>query len=351
MSDAKVTVLMLAYNAEEYIREAIDSILNQTFRDFELLIILDSKTSDLSKDIIKTYMDKRIRLIENKKSMNLSELRNKGLRLAKGEYIAIMDADDISYPNRLEVQYKYMEKNPDVGIVGSWNEVIDDVGRVIEFWNGNHSSEDIYYILNFRNCLTHCSTLFRKDLVVNNGGYNETMNLSEDYELYNRISKIARIYQIQQPLVKWRRHNNSIGLRKRNELIERANSVVRDNLEHLIEEKIDNKLLCFIQDNFGNINYDYLDILTKNEFLHSVQLVNEINEKIIDNAPYSLNKKNIRKISKRKISNYICIAILKMGILNSMQYITKYTKGNVLLKIKIITLVIYRYLRYCMGKS
>lgn len=350
MSDAKVTVLMLVYNAEKYIREAIDSVLNQTFEDFELLIILESRTSDLSKDIIKTYIDKRIRLIENKKSMNLSELRNKGLRLTKGEYIAIMDADDISYPNRLKVQYEYMEKNPDVGIVGSWNDVIDDVGKAVEFWNADRSSEDIYYILNFRNCLTHCSILFRKDLVMNNGGYNENMNLSEDYELYNRISKIARIHQIQQPLVKWRRHHNSIGFRKRNELIERANGVVTHNLERLVEERIDDRILRLIRNNFDNINYHDLDTVTENEVLCLIQLMNEINEKIIHNAPHDLNKEKIRKAAERKLGNYICLAALRVGILNSVGCLTKCVRGNTLVKVRIMMLVIYRYLRYCIRK-
>ncbi len=350
MSDAKVTVLMLAYNAEKYIPEAIESILNQTFRDFELLIILDNKTSDSSEDIIETYIDQRIRLVDNKKSMNLSELRNEGLRLAKGEYVAIMDADDISYPNRLEVQCRYMERNPDVGIVASWNDVINDVGNLIESWNADRSSEDIYYILNFKNCLAHCSTLFRKDLVMNNGGYNETMNLSEDYELYNRISKIARIYQIQQPLVKWRRHKNSIGFKKRNELIERANSVAAHNLEHLIGEKIDDRILRLIRNNFDNIDYRDLDTLTKNDVLRAIQLINEINEKIIHNAPQGLRKDKIRRISQRKLGNYICLRALKVGILDSVGCLTKCVRGNVLVKVRIMMLVIYRYLTYCIRK-
>ena len=350
MSDAKVTVLMLVYNAEKYIREAIESILNQTFRDFELLILLDSKTSDSSENIIKTYVDKRIRLVENEKSMGLSELRNKGLRLARGEYVAIMDADDISYPNRLEMQYEYMEKNPDVGIVASWNDVIDGGGKVVESWRPHRSSEDIYYFLNFRNCLAHCSILLRKDLVVRSGGYDETMRLSEDYALYSRVSKIARISQIQELLVKWRRHETSIGAKNRNELIERANSVVTDNLEHLAEKKIDDRILCLIRNNFDKINYHDLETVTKNQVLFSIQLVNEINEKIIHNAPHGLNKNKVRKISQRKLVNYIYLAALKGGILGSVGCLTKCVKGNASVKMRIMMLVVYRYLTYRIRK-
>ena len=162
----KVTVLMSVYNGEKHLREAIDSILNQTFGDFEFLIINDGST-DRTADILQSYQDSRIKIIHNEKNIGLTKSLNKGLKLAKGEYLARMDADDISYPNRLEVQYEYMEKNPNVGIVGSWNDVIDDIGNTIGFWKCNYSSEEIYYILNFRNCLTHCSVLFKKELVIN----------------------------------------------------------------------------------------------------------------------------------------------------------------------------------------
>ncbi len=333
MTNPKITVLMSVHKGEKYLREAVDSILNQTFKDFEFLIINDGST-DRTAEILQSYHNSRIRIINNEKNMGLTKSLNKGLRLAKGEYIARMDADDISYPNRLEVQYEYMEKNPDVGIVGSWNDVIDNVGNRTDFWKCNYSSEDIYYILNFRNCLTHCSILFKKELVINNGGYNETIKNAQDYELWSRISKVTKIHQIQKVLVKWRITNNSISSKRRSSQTETVKTVVENNLEHLIDRKIDDEILCFIWDNFENINYDYLDTFTKNELLYSIQLINKINEKIVDNAPCSLNKEKIRKISERKLSNYICIAALKTGLLSSVRCIPRYIRGNILLKVK-----------------
>jgi len=349
MINPKVTVLMSVYNGQEYLRESIDSILKQTFKDFEFLIINDGST-DKTAEILESYQDPRIKIINNERNIGLTKSLNKGLKLAKGEYIARMDADDISMRNRLEVQYDYLTNNLEVGLVGSWNGVIDDIGNTIGFWKCNYSSEDIYYILNFRNCLTHCSVLFRKDLIMNNGGYNETVNDAEDYELWSRVSKITKIYQIQEPLVKWRMTNDSISSKRRSCQMKTVNTIVKNNLEHLIDRKIDDKILCFIRDNFDNFNYDYLGTLTKDELLYSIRLINKINEKIVDNAPYSLNKANIRKISERKLSNYIYIVALKMGILNSVQYITKCIKGSILMKVKIIMLVIYRYLRHSIGK-
>ena len=349
MTNPRITVLMSVYNGEKYLREAIDSILNQTFKDLEFLIINDGST-DKTAEILQSYQDPRIKIINNQKNIGLTKSLNKGLKLAKGEYIARMDADDISYQDRLQVQYDYLKNNPEVDLVGSWNDVIDDIGNTISFWKCNYSSEDIYYILNFRNCLTHCSLLFRKELVVNNGGYNETMKNAQDYELWSRISKIAKIYQIQEPLVKWRMNSNVISTKKKNNQVKTINTIVKNNLERLTDRKVDDKILCFIRDNFDNINCDCLDTLTKDELLYSIQLIDEMNEKIIDNAPYGLNRESIRKISARKLSNYIYLATLKVGILSSVQYITKCIKGSILVKIKIIILIIYRYLTHSIRK-
>ncbi|MCP8319033.1 MAG: glycosyltransferase, partial [Candidatus Methylarchaceae archaeon HK01B] len=143
MKSPKITILMSVYNGEKYLREAIDSILNQTFKDFEFLIINDGST-DRTVEILRSYHDSRIKIITNEKNMGLTKSLNKGLKIARSEYVARMDADDISYPRRLEVQYEYMKKNPDVGIVGSWNDVIDDKGNTIDYRKHSLSSEDIY---------------------------------------------------------------------------------------------------------------------------------------------------------------------------------------------------------------
>ena len=113
----KLSVIMPAYNAEKYIGEAIESILNQTFTDFEFIII-DDGSSDHTADIIKGFHDERIRFIQNEKNSGVANTLNKGLELSQGEYIARMDADDISLPARFEKQVAFMEANPDVAVVG-----------------------------------------------------------------------------------------------------------------------------------------------------------------------------------------------------------------------------------------
>ena len=113
----KVTVLMPVYNCEKYLRESIESILNQTFKDFEFLIINDG-SSDKSAEIVESYNDNRINFVQNEKNIGLAASLNRGLDIAKGEYIARMDADDISLPERLEKQVRFMETNPQIGICG-----------------------------------------------------------------------------------------------------------------------------------------------------------------------------------------------------------------------------------------
>src|SRR5690242_1454586 len=116
MADVLLTVLMPVYNAERFLREAIDSILAQSLQQFEFLIIDDGST-DSSVDIIRSYTDSRIRFIQNERNLGISATLNKGIELSKTELIARMDADDISYPTRLEKQYQYFLTHPDCALL------------------------------------------------------------------------------------------------------------------------------------------------------------------------------------------------------------------------------------------
>jgi glycosyltransferase involved in cell wall biosynthesis len=129
----KVSVVMSVYNGEKYLCEAIDSILNQTFENFEFLIVNDGST-DRTLEILQSYRDPRIKVINNERNIGLTASLNKGLKIAKGEYVARMDADDVSFPHRLEQQKAFLDRNPRVAMVGSWAEVIDESGKTQETW-------------------------------------------------------------------------------------------------------------------------------------------------------------------------------------------------------------------------
>jgi len=118
MDRPKISVIMSVYNGEKYLREAIESILNQTFRDFEFIIINDGST-DKTSEILSSYNDPRIVIINNKRNIGLTKSLNKGLKMVKGEYIARQDADDVSLPERLERMVNFLDMNRDVGLLGS----------------------------------------------------------------------------------------------------------------------------------------------------------------------------------------------------------------------------------------
>jgi glycosyltransferase involved in cell wall biosynthesis len=341
----KITILMAVYNGEKFLREAVESILHQTFTDFELLIINDAST-DKSMEILSSYEDPRIRIINNEKNLGLTKSLNKGLSFAKSNYIARMDADDISYPERLEIQYHYMEDNIDVDIVGSWIETIDENGNTINVGKNPHSSEEIYYILNFRNCLTHSSIMFRKDIIVGNGSYNETLYNAQDYELWHRISKVSRIYQIQRVLVKWRMHDNLTDSNKKRRQEYTVGFVVKNNFEHLINKKIDSNICDIIKANFEASYSSDFKPYNSEELFSSVTIFSEVNKRIIEVAPQTLNKQTVKKIGDKVLRNYVIKASINIEPQRLKYCISKCINYNIILKMMIAAHIAYKKLKY-----
>lgn len=202
-----VTVLMPVYNAESYVVAAIDSILAQTYRDFEFLIIDDGST-DQSAQIIRSYDDSRIRYYPNKSNQGLVRTLNKGLDLAQGKYIARMDADDISLPHRLEKQVAFMESNPAVGVCGAW---VETFGEVEEIWRHPMAAEDIHAHLLFHNPLAHPSVCLRRQTFIERGlRYDEKYPHAEDFQLWQRAADCFPIVNIGEVLLKYNFHPRSV---------------------------------------------------------------------------------------------------------------------------------------------
>lgn len=204
MSKPKVTVLMSVYNGERFLKEAIDSILNQTYQDFEFLII-DDGSNDGSREIIQTYKDQRIRFVNNEGNIGLTASLNKGLKLAQGQYIARMDADDVSFPQRLQMQVEFLDRNHEVALLGAWAEVVDDNGKIINTWRYPTKDCALRWRLLTRNCLVHSSAIYCKDKVLDVGGYNSAITYAQDYELWTKLTAIAQIRQLPQVLIRHRR--------------------------------------------------------------------------------------------------------------------------------------------------
>ncbi len=198
----RVTVLMPVCNAASHLLDAIQSILGQTFIDFEFLIIDDGSTDD-SVALIKNFQDARIRLMHNEVNLGLVASLNRGLESARGEYIARMDADDISRPGRLAKLVNYMDKNPEVGVCGSWVRFIPEANRYI--WKLPKGSEEIRCWLFSSVGVAHPAVMMRRKLFVENGlFYDPDYRHIEDYELWGRAIKYMEFANIQEVLLDYR---------------------------------------------------------------------------------------------------------------------------------------------------
>ena len=218
-----VTVLMPVYNGEKYLKEAIESILNQTFRDFEFLII-DDGSADKSAEIIKSFNDARIRLERNETNLGLIKTLNKRLGLAKGKYIARMDCDDISLPKRLSVQVNFMEKHPEIGVCGSWVKIIGLKQEFVNRYPQNHEEARAYLL--FNTPLAHPSVIIRKDVMEKHElEYDENYKHAEDYELWSRIINYAKVSNIPKVLLHYRMHDASVSKKNSSEQTENSDKV------------------------------------------------------------------------------------------------------------------------------
>ena len=200
-----VSVVMPAYNAEKYISEAIESILGQTFENFELIIIDDGSTDDTLRIINKySQADERIAVLKNDRNLGVSRTTNKGIEVARGKYIAIMNADDVSLPERLEKEFRFLEENPEVGIVGGTMLVVSAGGRVLGDRRYYIRDEEIRkHIFRF-SPFSHPTVMIRKAVLEKSGLYDPYYKSAGDYELYFRIGMHAKFANLKDRLVRYR---------------------------------------------------------------------------------------------------------------------------------------------------
>jgi glycosyltransferase involved in cell wall biosynthesis len=183
-----VSVVMAVYNGERYLKPTIESTLNQTFKNFEFVIVNDAST-DRTMEIINSYDDPRIKLYNNEKNIGQTKSLNVGLNAAKGKYIARIDAGDVSMPERLEKQLAFMEKNKEVSVLGTSAFRYDESGRIIDVVHMPKSPKGRLQRIFFASPLVHISVLMKRDIIENIGGYNEEYDVLADYELWSRLTK------------------------------------------------------------------------------------------------------------------------------------------------------------------
>lgn len=204
-----VTVLLPVYNAAPYLRECMDSVLTQTYADFELLVINDGST-DGSEEIILSYTDPRIRYVKNESNLKLIATLNKGIDMAAGKYIARMDSDDVCLPERFEKQVNFMEAHGMVGVCGTWVKTLGlEKDYEVKFRQGH---DEIKFQLFFSNYLHHPTVMLRKSVLdhyqIKYGNYLHI----EDYEMWVRMSRVCNIEILPQVLLLYRCHGQNISV-------------------------------------------------------------------------------------------------------------------------------------------
>jgi glycosyltransferase involved in cell wall biosynthesis len=231
MNKPLLTVLMSVKNGEPYLKETVESILDQTYKDFKFLI-LDNASTDKSRDIIRSFNDPRIHLIELPKDIGQVAALNKGLDMIDTPLVARMDADDISMPQRLERQVEFMNHHPEIGICGTYAIAFEGEKQVR--WPKPCSPDDVKARLLFGCCLAHPSVIMRKALLDKyNLRYDEHIGFSEDWDLWQRASRHFALANIPEYLIKYRIHPESVS-RKNVERQKRADEqLIQKALEPL----------------------------------------------------------------------------------------------------------------------
>lgn len=213
----RVSVLMTVYNAAPYLRAALDSIVNQTSGDWELVVVENGST-DESPAILASYADQRIRIKWLRENIGRTPALRLAFDMACGEYIAVLDADDISHPERLAKQVAYLDEHTDVVLIGTWTLLIDEKGEVLDRLAPATDALQLYENLAWQNPIVHSSVMYRAGVASDLGGYPEDLPYAQDYGLWLRLAQRGGVAMIAEYLCKQRAQSNGLTQAKRSRL-------------------------------------------------------------------------------------------------------------------------------------
>lgn len=326
-----VSVLMPVYNAELYIKEAIESILNQSFKDFELLIIDDAST-DKSVEIIESFHDHRIVLLQKLINSGITDSLNMAIPLSKGKYIARMDADDISFKNRFDLQFHYMENNPDVLVLGAMYKII---GTEITNKNLPITYDQVKPVSLMKTPVAHPTVFIRRNVFdTYNLKYDRSLEPAEDFDLWSRVIEFGKVENLPEVLLHYRVHQEQISSLRKEKQIEMANKVILRQLLKLID--FNNKTydsdfsVRILSQHHWDVTSD--DLIKVDSFLKDIWAANK--EKKMYNELFLLEILKeiwihyIYKLKKYELKNLLSllrnpIKIKSLGILFNIKFVVK----------------------------
>lgn len=293
-SGPTVSVIMPVYNGEEYIAQAIRSILDQTLADLELIIISEFGTSPASIAAIGQFDDPRLVHVQNGEKLGLIASLNLGLRIAKGRYIARMDSDDVSLPERLTKQVAYMDAHPEVGVLGTMVAYIDAQGKITSRPRYFSKPETVAWDMLFNSPIPHPSAMLRPETVRLLGGYDPNAKLVEDYDLWLRAAHATVVMNLPEELVQIRKHGENITVTRREEQQRASARLATAEAERLLGRKVDEE---------GVYRLRQPNVLANGaEALTAADLLNEIYGRFIDSR--RISPEALREIRKDLVRMY-----------------------------------------------
>lgn len=273
----KISVILPVYNGALYIKDAVQSILDQTYGDFELIVLNDAST-DNTLEVLQSFSDPRMKIITNEQNLRVVKSLNKGLAMATGEFIARMDGDDIAHPRRFELQVAYLEANPTVDLCGTWVQVFGARDHIAK---SSEHHELIKAHLFFLNSLYHPSVMFRRSSFLrHNLAYDESFVNAEDYGLWVKIVDMLKLANVPKILLQYREHDSNVSVLKasnRKVLDEIHYRVYSDFLDKLQIPYNQNDLVTHRELAIRNIDISTDEQLEK--YLHWLDTVFEANRK------------------------------------------------------------------------
>lgn len=257
----KVSVVIPTYNGAKYIERSVQGILQQTFTDFELLIIDDGST-DNTLDILNRIKDPRIRVYQNGQNRGVVYTRNRAIELARGDFLAVNDVDDYSYPHRLEKQVKFLLSNPSYWAVGAYAKRIQQNGTY-DIWKYPKNAEEIRCRLFWGSALVHSTTLFNLSYLKENDlNYSLKFEVAEDYDLFEKISRQGRLANLDEILIDYQVRNDGLTLLKEKLIKENSFIICLRQIEHLGVQFSDVQKDLFFRLYTYNFNFSELEIDT-----------------------------------------------------------------------------------------
>jgi glycosyltransferase involved in cell wall biosynthesis len=288
MNKPLISVILPVYNAELYVSESIQSVLNQSFSDFELIILNDGST-DGSERVILEFQDKRIKYVKNETNLKLIDTLNLGLKLVQGKYIARMDADDIAFPDRFEKQITFLEKNPDYGLVGSFAECFGDTNGIMKYVE---EDQDIRFALLTHNPFIHSTIMVRSTVLKeNNLAYKKDKLHVEDYDLWIQLLAFTKAKLIPECLIKYRVHENQV-------------SNVHREMQKLNAENLQKAYFNFVFKGISNL-YEMRSIFYDKFFNEQILLFVENRKKIKISLSNEIQKRVFKTIDIKSRDAYL----------------------------------------------